>query len=82
MLSLTLGLVCFITTVSAQQSPDALWQPVPAPTADAGLGYDLVSELRAYRTFRLDEARMRRILWNAPHEDTVAARTKRHWILC
>ncbi|MCX7992116.1 MAG: M12 family metallo-peptidase [Fimbriimonadales bacterium] len=63
-----------IAAVFAQQSTDSLWQATPAPVFTAGLGYDLVSELRAYRSFRLDETRMHRILWQAPHEDTVLAR--------
>ena len=58
----------------AQQSVDLLWEAIPAPTLKSGLGHDLVSGLRAYRAYRLDETRMRRLLWHAPHENTVAPR--------
>jgi hypothetical protein len=74
-LGVGLSLISLVfTTVFAQQSVDRLWQAAPVPALTVGLGYDLVSELRAYRVYRLDETRMRRLLWQAPHEATVLAR--------
>jgi hypothetical protein len=64
-----------LIVASAQQSPDLLWEAVSVPALKSGQGYDLVSGLRAYRAYRLDETRMRRLLWHAPHENTVAPRS-------
>jgi hypothetical protein len=61
-----------LIVASAQQSPDLLWEAVSVPAMKSGQGYDLVSGLRAYRAYRLDETRMRRLLWHAPHENVVA----------
>jgi hypothetical protein len=63
-----------LIVASAQQSPDLLWEAVSVPALKSGQGYDLVSGLRAYRAYRLDESRMRRLLWEAPHENVVAPR--------
>lgn len=59
---------------TAQHSYGLLWEAKPLPLLVEGRGRDLVSNLQAYRSFRLDESRMRRLLWQAPREDTVPAR--------
>ncbi len=63
-----------VIAVSAQPSTDSMWEAIPNPTLKSGLGHDLVSGLRAYRAYRLDETRMRQLLWQAPHENIVMPR--------